>query len=331
MKKMLYVLSFITIFLILSTDVIAKTKTYTYKDFYIDLDKDNCSIVQEDGERKYKCTINKFKLHGIDGEKASTSLREINLYTFESDEVMNNSDKFWANLTVCTIETLASAGTNITLAKVYTSSSLIDNKLFTSIERECFQYNVSDTDEEDKVHDSCELYSKYHDEIEENVESYIASTNQEEKLTYKNEYNKNVDHFKNVCSQMMSFVNSTDPCVKRCLELQSDVKAWNRQMGNSGIGGCGFSDTLLAWIKNIIRVIKYIIPVIVIVFGIVDFIKAIASDKDDEMKKAQGRFIKRLIAAALIFIVPFIIEFILDKAGFINDECAVDLLGKIGL
>ena len=58
------------------------------------------------------------------------------------------------------------------------------------------------------------------------------------------------------------------------------------------------------------------LPVIVIVLGILDFIKAIGSDKEDEMKKAQGRFVKRLIAAVLIFIIPFIIEFVLDKMGF---------------
>ena len=44
---------------------------------------------------------------------------------------------------------------------------------------------------------------------------------------------------------------------------------------------------------------------------ILDFIKAIASESDDEMKKVSARFAKRLIAAALIFIIPFILDFIL--------------------
>ena len=43
------------------------------------------------------------------------------------------------------------------------------------------------------------------------------------------------------------------------------------------------------------------------------------------MKKAQDRFVKRLIAAALIFIIPFILGFILDKMGFSDyiDGCDV--------
>ena len=86
---------------------------------------------------------------------------------------------------------------------------------------------------------------------------------------------------------------------------------------------CGFSENLIGWINNILNIVKYILPVLVIILGIIDFIKAIASDKDDEMKKAQGRFAKRLIAAALAFIIPFIIVFVLEKFGFVAEGCGV--------
>ena len=88
-------------------------------------------------------------------------------------------------------------------------------------------------------------------------------------------------------------------------------------------GTCGFSQRLIHWIANIIRWVKYIIPVAVIVLGILDFIKAMSANKEDEMKKAQQRFIRRLIAAALIFIAPFIIEFVLDKLGFAANGCGI--------
>ena len=86
---------------------------------------------------------------------------------------------------------------------------------------------------------------------------------------------------------------------------------------------CSISDRLIIWIANIVRWIKYIIPVAVMVLGILDFIKAISAGKDDEMKKAQGNFIKRLIAAALIFIIPLIIEFVLDKMGYASNGCGI--------
>ncbi len=171
---------------------------------------------------------------------------------------------------------------------------------------------------------SCPTYNKLKQDIADKYTKYIK-TNQ---VSYLNDVNKKVDQLRGMCGNIMQYVDYDDVCFNSCNGLNNDLETIGILKKNTN--SCGFSDTLLAWIKNIIRVIKYIIPVIVIVFGIVDFIKAIASDKDDEMKKAQGRFIKRLIAAALVFIVPFIIEFVLDKAGFINDECAVDL-GKIGL
>jgi len=88
-------------------------------------------------------------------------------------------------------------------------------------------------------------------------------------------------------------------------------------------GECRFSGRLLSFFSNILRWIKYILPVIVIVFGILDFMKAMGADKDDEMKKAQGKFVKRLIAAALVFIIPLIIQFILEKMGFGYDACGL--------
>ena len=186
----------------------------------------------------------------------------------------------------------------------------------------CESGEFCDSDYEGK----CVTYSDKIDLIRDDYFEYLGTND----INFLNKANKEINELKSLCSDILSFTNTGDPCLTSCLDnLTSDLDSIgiNKVVTQT----CGFSDTLLAWIKNIIRIIKYIIPVIVIIFGIVDFIKAIASDKDDEMKKAQGRFIKRLIAAALVFIVPFIIEFILDKAGFINDECAVDLLGKIGL
>lgn len=106
-------------------------------------------------------------------------------------------------------------------------------------------------------------------------------------------------------------------CINMCLNIFDHIEGFESN------GDCGFSDRFISFIYNIVKWLKYIIPVIVIVFGILDFIKAMSSEKDDEMKKAQGRFVKRLISAALIFLVPFIIEFILDKMGFEVTGCGI--------
>ena len=112
-------------------------------------------------------------------------------------------------------------------------------------------------------------------------------------------------------------------CQFFCLNISNDIAAIEGDSSQNSF--CGFSDRLLAIINNILRWIKYILPAIVIILGIIDFMKAVGSDKEDEMKKAQKKFIIRLISAALVFIVPLIITFILDKMGFTANSCGIDL------
>ena len=89
-------------------------------------------------------------------------------------------------------------------------------------------------------------------------------------------------------------------CVKLFLDLSNTLKEYESEISNNNRNDCGLSNSLVIWILNIIKWVKYIIPVIVILMGILDFIRAVASDKDDSMKNAQSRFVKRLIATALI-------------------------------
>ena len=116
-------------------------------------------------------------------------------------------------------------------------------------------------------------------------------------------------------------------CIDSCLTIKETLNSFKEGTDlyddGKNTGDCGFSERLLVWASNILRWIKYILPVVVIVFGILDFIKAISADKDDEMKKAQKRFIIRLIAAALVFIIPLILEFVLDKMGFGYNDCGL--------
>ena len=120
-------------------------------------------------------------------------------------------------------------------------------------------------------------------------------------------------------------LSAQDGCIQSCLNANETLNILQKEIDNNNetVTDCPISNKLGLWIINIVRWIKYIIPAFVIIFGIVDFLRAIASEKDDEMKKAQGRFIKRLIAAALIFVIPFILEFILDKFGFSVYGCGV--------
>lgn len=141
--------------------------------------------------------------------------------------------------------------------------------------------------------------------------------------------NEKEDVIKSYCKSILAeydYDNDVEQeCLEACLDIGVQTKKAKVAAGliSGDSGECGFSARLLVWISNILRWIKYILPVIVIVMGILDFIKAIAAGKEDEMKKAQGSFVKRLIAAALVFLIPLIVEFVLDKMGFGYDTCGL--------
>lgn len=80
--------------------------------------------------------------------------------------------------------------------------------------------------------------------------------------------------------------------------------------------GCVDDEDDLAWLlQKILNYMKILGPTIAIVFGTLDFTKAIVASDEEKMKKAQSNFIKRLIAALLLFFVPIIVELLLGIFG----------------
>jgi len=65
------------------------------------------------------------------------------------------------------------------------------------------------------------------------------------------------------------------------------------------------------FIGNILKVAFIIIPIVLIVMGSIDFMKAVTAGKEDDIKKAQSAFIKRIIAAVLVFFVPIIVNIVM--------------------
>ena len=103
-------------------------------------------------------------------------------------------------------------------------------------------------------------------------------------------------------------------CQKACTNLYDEVTYNIKNIcGAEYKGGyCGsLGNKIVNWIFRIIRIIRYGLPAIVIILSILDYIKALSSEDEGEMKKVNKRFMVRVIAVALLFIVPFILDFIL--------------------
>lgn len=178
---------------------------------------------------------------------------------------------------------------------------------------------------------ACSKLSSYLGKFNDSIKQYKGCSSNDAACISKSitAVNEREDVIKGYCKSILAeydYDNDVEQeCLEACLDIGIQTKKAKVAAGliSGDSGECGFSARLLVWLSNILRWIKYILPVIVIVMGILDFIKAIVAGKDDELKKAQGSFTKRLIAAALVFLIPLILEFVLDKMGFGYDTCGL--------
>lgn len=77
--------------------------------------------------------------------------------------------------------------------------------------------------------------------------------------------------------------------------------------------GCEMlSDDLLGLLADVYHLIRGAAIVLVVVLGVMDFIKATASNDADALKKAGNKFMKRIIVLAILIMLPTLIEFVMS-------------------
>jgi len=98
---------------------------------------------------------------------------------------------------------------------------------------------------------------------------------------------------------------------------------------NLGTNALTIPGQIAGIIGAIYNLIKFGVPLLLIIFGMLDLGRAVISQKEDEIKKNQGIFVKRLIAAALVFFVFAIVQLLVrlvDDNGDTLMSCAKAIL-----
>ena len=94
-------------------------------------------------------------------------------------------------------------------------------------------------------------------------------------------------------------------------------------VGNSN-GFCYSTANIWQLVGYVLLVFKIVIPVLLIVFGMIDLGKAVIASKEDEIKKATGSLIRRAIAAVVIFLLPTIVTFLIGLIGGFSENANDD-------
>ena len=89
-------------------------------------------------------------------------------------------------------------------------------------------------------------------------------------------------------------------------------------------------EKLVYIIHMIIKLIQFGVPLLLIIFGMLDLGKAVIASKEDEIKKGTQLFIKRLIAAVIVFFVVAVVELVVNlAAGDADGESITDCIKTI--
>lgn len=68
-------------------------------------------------------------------------------------------------------------------------------------------------------------------------------------------------------------------------------------------------------VSLIIKIIFIVVPILLVVLGSMDLLKGVIAQKEDEIKKGQQTFIKRLIAGVLVFFVYAIVKLLISAVA----------------
>ena len=94
---------------------------------------------------------------------------------------------------------------------------------------------------------------------------------------------------------------------------------------------CGnlIPDEIANTIGTVYNILLVAVPIMIVLFGIIDFVKAVASGKEDEIKKNTSTFIKRLITGIIVFFVLALVKLVVNLIQTNNTSDAVECLNEI--
>ncbi len=92
--------------------------------------------------------------------------------------------------------------------------------------------------------------------------------------------------------------------------------------GTQELGFCANSANIWQVVGYVLLVFKIVIPILLIIWGMLDLGKAVVAAKDDEIKKATKSLAMRAISAVVIFFIPTIVGLVFGMISNFGDSGA---------
>ena len=88
-------------------------------------------------------------------------------------------------------------------------------------------------------------------------------------------------------------------------------------------GGFTMDSKIPDLVSKAILLIQIAVPILLIIFGMLDLGKAVIAQKEDEIKKGQQTFVKRLVAAVIVFFVIVIVKLVVNLVAPDHDKTGI--------
>lgn len=89
---------------------------------------------------------------------------------------------------------------------------------------------------------------------------------------------------------------------------------------------CNSLQPVLRIVGIVVFGIKVIVPIILIIYGMIDLAKSVAEKDEGKIKEAQNRLIKRAIAAVLVFLVVTLVSVVMRLIGHSEYTACMDCI-----
>lgn len=90
------------------------------------------------------------------------------------------------------------------------------------------------------------------------------------------------------------------------------------------IGFCAQTSNIWQVLGYVVMIFKIVIPLLLIIFGMVDLGKAVISSDDKAVSKAVSQLIRRFIAAVVVFFIPTIVSALFNALDIMNSSDVAD-------
>ena len=88
----------------------------------------------------------------------------------------------------------------------------------------------------------------------------------------------------------------------------------------AGTLGGGIPEGIGNVVHLVVLAIQVVVPILLIIWGMIDFAKAIIGQDEDKIKAGQRTFLKRLIAAVVVFLVVTIVQLAIRLAASVGGD-----------